>query len=569
MKILGINGIDGIFHDASASLLIDGRIIASVEEERFNKIKHSSGLPINAIKFCLVEANLTFDDLDMIGYYLSPDALLMNLFWEIISKYRIPKKNIQYYESVSLKIRSIYNRLKDIFNFKNDIPLYYLNHHLCHAASAYFLSKFREALILTIDGSGDTESAALFCGQNGKIFKVSSILKYPYSLGFIYAVIADLLGLGWIEGPGKLMALAAYGKPNPELFSDIIILKDDIDNPVEIDISFFDYHLGGKGLSKKGRERFGKARHPEEKFSSFHYEIAASVQKVMEDTILHIVRVIKKRYPDIDALCYAGGMALNILVNAKIKQSGLFSNIFIPPAAYDGGTSLGCALYLASIYEDNFSYPPNFSVYLGPSIKNDDIKNILSRYKNKLAWMKMSDIELVKTVAKDLAAKKIVGWIQGKMEWGPRALGNRSILSHPGSLVLKERLNTSIKKREFYRPFGVSILKECSSEWFDIDDSPYMLYECRVKQNLIQNIQAVIHINGTTRPQTITKEDNKLYYLLIRAFYEYTSLPLILNTSFNLAGETLVNTPEDALRIFMKTELDILVINNFYIQKLI
>lgn len=570
MIILGINGINDIFHDASASIVIDGKIVASVEEERFNRIKHTNGVPVNAIKFCLNEAKISIQDVDMIGYYLCGDTLFKNFVAEIVSKYNININKIKHYVKVAFQIKDIIKYIRKKFDFSKDIPCHHLNHHICHAASAYFLSKFHESIILTVDGSGDEETIALFYGKNGKIFKITSFLNYPYSLGFIYTVIADFLGLGWIEGPGKLMALAAYGEPNDKLFSDIIVLKDDIKRPIEIDLSFFDYYLGGHGLSKKGERRFGVPRSPEEPFQDRHYEIAASVQYAVEKAILHLLKIIKRYYNFANNLCYAGGMALNILINRRIKESNLFSNVYIPPAAYDGGTSLGAALYLASLYEDkNILETNSFNVYLGPKIIKKEILFSITKYKKlyNFNYYELDTRDLIQKVAHDLANKRIVGWVQGRMEWGPRALGNRSILAHPGFIEIKHKLNRSIKKREFYRPYGVSILQEHAEEWFGIIDSPYMLYECSVKKNFIKNIPAVIHINNTTRPQTVRYEDNPIFYNLIKEFYKLTGLPLLLNTSFNRPGEPLVNTPEEILNNFFKTELDVVVINNFYLSK--
>ena len=566
LKILGINGINDIFHDASATLIVDNKIIASVEEERFNRKKHSNGIPFNAINFCLNRSGLSFEDLDHVGYYLDPVVLKKTFVDDIVQKFNCPQDGLEYYSQVAKNISNLRRILESHYSFNPNTTLHFLNHHLVHASSAYYISGFNSSAILTIDGSGDRETCTLYSGNEQNITKISDFLVYPYSLGFIYTIFSDHLGLGWIEGPGKLMGLAGYGEPDLSQFEDIIYLSDDPGQPITIDLSFFNYHTGGSGFSSKGLSRFGQPRKSDQPLEKKHYDLAASVQLMLEKAIVHIVKKIPELLPETKNLCLAGGVCLNVCTNRRIVDSQLFEHVFITPPAYDGGTSLGCALYLNTQYTGFRNYA--FDVYAGPDISKDfDIKSALLKYPDQINWELLSEPQLFDTASDYLVKNKIIGWVQGRMEMGPRALGNRSILTNAMNENAKDLLNTRVKKREAFRPYAPSILKEESINWFNIAESPFMLLEAKVPTDIASRVPGIVHVDGTTRPQTVSREKNFKYYMLINAFYRKTGVPLVLNTSFNLHGEPVVNRPEEAINDFLLTDMDALFIDNYYITK--
>jgi carbamoyltransferase len=566
MIILGINGIKDIFHDASATLIVNNKIVASVEEERFNRKKHSDGIPFNAINFCLKRAGIKFSDIDHIGYYIDPQVLKKTFVDDVVSKYGATPSNLQYYVDAANNISQVKDVLARLFPFSSKTKFHYLNHHLAHASSAYYISGFNESAILTIDGAGDRETSTLYCGRGPHLYKVHDFLVYPESLGFIYTVFSSHLGFDWISGPGKLMGLAAYGAPEVNLFDDVINLLDDPSRPIKIDLSFFTYHVGGSGLSEKGKQRFGEARQAEEPLKQEHYDLAASIQKVLEISIMHLVSMIPKLLPQQKKLCFAGGVALNINTNKRIIDSKLFRNFFVPPPANDAGTSLGCALYLNAKY--NNSSKIKFDVYCGPDIIEDfNIESALNKFSDKLSWKRLSEEELYETAANYILNNKIIGWAQGRMECGPRALGNRSILTNAMNPKAKKELNYRVKNREPFRPYAASVLVEEANKWFDLDESPYMLFESRIHPNKRKHVPGIVHVDGTSRPQTVSRENNPRFHKLIEKFYQLTGVPMILNTSFNIHGEPIINTPEEAITDLLNTDMDAIFISDYYIVK--
>jgi len=563
--ILGINGVEGIFHDASASIIMDNKIITCVEEERFNRIKHSNGIPFNAIDFCLKKANVSFEEVEHIGYYLDPYILKKVFVDDIVSKFPCQVEKLQYLIDAADRASRVETTIKE--KYGSMLPkFHYVNHHLAHASSAYYISGFDESAILTLDGSGERETCVIYYAKGNQITKIQDILVYPESLGFIYTIIANHLGLGWIEGPGKLMGLAGYGTPLPELFNDIIILNSDIKCPIKIDLSFFNYHIGGTGLTAKGLERFGQPRQAGEELSKKHYDLAASIQQMLEKAVMHVVSFIPKVIPQTRNLCFSGGIALNVRANRVILDSGLFDNFFIPPHVYDAGTSLGCALYLNAKYNGNHNY--KFNVYCGPNIEDFDISYALTKFKDSLRWEKLDEHSLCVKAAQYIKDNKIIGWSQGGMEYGPRALGNRSILTNPMNANAKDELNSKVKHRESFRPYAPSVLQEESRKWFDLTKpSPFMLIEAYVLPEKRSIVPGITHVDGTSRIQTVTKEDNPMYYNLIECFFQVTGVPLVLNTSFNRHGEPVVNKPDEAISILMETGMDALFIGNYHIIK--
>jgi carbamoyltransferase len=563
---LGINGVDGIFHDASASLVKDGEIIASVEEERFNRKKHSNGIPFNAISYCLKRANIAFDQVDHIGYYLDPLTLKRTMFDDVVAKFECPPEKIRYLADAAARISVVKPTLIDAYDASHDVDFHYINHHLAHAASAYFVSGFERSAILTLDGSGDRETCVLFKAEGAGISKVQDILVYPESLGYIYTIVASHIGLGWIEGPGKLMGLAGYGRPDPDLFKDIVMLNDDPRRPIEIDLSYFGYHLGESGLPAKTTERFGPPRQPADPLSKQHCNLAASTQYMLENAVLHVVRQIPELLPGSSNLCFAGGVALNVRVNRLIIDSRLFRRLFVPPPAHDGGTSLGCALYLAAMNSKEHKF--SFDVYCGPDVATEfQVESVLDTYSGKVRWEKLAERELVERAVESLTQNKIIGWAQGRMECGPRALGNRSILANAMNPRTKDELNERVKHREPFRPYSPSVLREKCVEWFDVEESPYMLIEAMVLKEKRRMIPAVTHVDGTSRVQTVTPGGNPRFYNLIKRFYERTGVPVVLNTSFNQHGEPIVNRPEEAVEMLLQTDLDEVFVGDYHVTK--
>ncbi len=566
MNILGINGINDLFHDASATLIMDNQIIASVEEERFNRKKHSNGIPFHAVEFCLNRGGITLADIDHIGYYLDPAVLRKVFVDDVVAKYGASPASLAYYSKAAEDISRVRDVLFSHFRFGRKTQFHYINHHLAHAGSAYYISGFHDSSVLTIDGSGDRETCTLYHGSGPNLKKAHDFLLYPESLGFLYTVFASHLGLGWISGPGKLMGLAGYGKVSPGLLDDIIVLAEDPYKPVSIDLSFFNYHIGGSGFSQKGLERFGKPRQPHEPLEQIHCDLAATMQNALEDAILHLVKMIPHHLPKVENLCFAGGVALNVCTNRRIHDLGLFEGFFVSPPAYDGGTSLGCALVLDAKTTGCGAH--EFNVYSGPDISRDfDIEAAIETYVDRVRWSRMSEDQLCHTAAKMISENKIIGWVQGRMECGPRALGNRSILTNPVNRHAKDDLNTRVKKREYFRPYAPSVLAEECLNWFDIASSPYMLMEAKVHSHKREKVPGIVHVDGTARPQSVTEQQNPRYYKLICKVHELTGVPMVLNTSFNMHGEPIVNTPEDAIEDLLGSGLDALFVGDYCIVR--
>jgi carbamoyltransferase len=594
MIILGVCGAEAIFHDSSATLVIDGTIVASVEEERFNRKKHSDGLPFNAIAYCLQKGGVSPSDIDDVGFFLEPDALLKRMHGDIAQQYGHVPRTIAYLVEATANSFRMEEKLRERFTFGARTRFHYLNHHLTHASSAYHISGFERAAVLTIDGFGERESATLYSGSPTRLERVHEFLAFPESLGLLYNAVAAHLGLGWVSGPGKLMGLAGYGTPDPRLFQDVILLLDDARRPVEIDASFLDFFRlaliwstfrkhaadgkartfgrtssfvrGASGLSDKAMERLGEPRLAGDALTQRHCDVAASMQDALERAVLQIVRQVPKWLPDETNLCFAGGVALNVSTNRRIVDSDMFERLFVPPPANDGGTSLGCALYLTSLRSRRWRY--DFDVYSGPHIEDDfDVEAACSLFGDRITYQALDEDELVRRAADCLVANKLVGWVQGRMECGPRALGGRSILANPMDPGVKDALNARVKKREAFRPYAPSVLREESSNWFDLDESPFMLLEATVHPHQRDRVPGIVHVDGTSRPQTVTESANPRYYRLIRAFYERSGVPLILNTSFNRHGEPIVNRPEEAITVLLETELDELFLGRYHIRR--
>tara|TARA_B100001540_G_scaffold314756_1_gene340392 strand:+ start:1396 stop:3231 length:1836 start_codon:yes stop_codon:yes gene_type:complete len=593
--VKSILGISAFYHDSAAAILVDGKIIAAAQEERFTRIKHDASYPFNAIEFVLKYSGLKLNEVDQIIFFEKPFLKFERLLETYVAF--APKGFTSFCKAIPIWINEklfqkkfLFNQLKKHdSNFKNTEKMFFSEHHLSHAASAFFPSPFEEAIILTADGVGEWATTTVAVGKQNSL-EIKKEIHFPHSLGLLYSAFTYYIGFKVNSGEYKLMGLAPYGKPN---FVDKIYKLVDIkeDGTFRLDQSYFNYATGLTMTNDKFNKLFGnKPRNPEtENLTQFHMDIACSIQKVTELIMIRLARSLKSEYGS-NNLCLAGGVALNCVANGKILKEKIFKNIWIQPAAGDAGGSLGAALALWHLEQNN---PRNVvstdnmnGSYLGPEYEQNEIeiqlKNIGANF------IVLEDDELIERTAEDLSNGNAIGWFQGRMEFGPRALGARSILADPRSENTQKNLNLKVKYRESFRPFAPSILREDLSDWFDLDtDSPYMLLVTNIqKQKTLETtedqdklfgieklnikrseIPAVTHIDYSARIQTVHKETNKKYYKLIKKFKEKTGCPVIVNTSFNVRGEPIVNTPKDAFNCFMGTELEKLVIGNCYLDK--
>jgi carbamoyltransferase len=573
MKILGLNSYHG---DSSACLVIDGKLIAAVAEERFKREKHWSGLPLESINYCLKEANISIDDVDYIAINRNPKAnFLRKLIWTLIHQ---PSSRLIKNRAENLKkILTIKEDILSHFQSKNNsIKTFYIEHHLAHAASTFFVSPFEESAILTIDGFGDFVSTLLAYGKGNKIYPIKRIF-FPHSLGLFYLTITQFLGFWNYGDEYKVMGLAAYGKPiYLDKFKKIVKLKKD-GSGFQLDTSYFLHISKGatstwfnqkpvidRMFSDKFIKEFGKPREPNTEINQRDMDLAASLQALTEEIYFALLNYLYKVTKS-QNICLAGGVALNSSANGKIFERTPFKEIFIQPAASDDGGAIGAAFYLWNhILNQKRSFIMEHA-YWGPKYSEDEIE--LALKKSNLNYVKLKDEELLPKVAKDIADGKIVGWFQGRMEFGPRALGNRSIVVDPRRKEMKDILNERIKRREWFRPFAPSILEEEVDKWFEINyPEPFMIKTYKWKEEKRHLVPAVVHEDGTGRLQTVSKKTNPRYWQLIKEFQNLTGIPIVLNTSFN-ENEPIVNKPEEAIDCFLRTKMDVLVLENFYVSR--
>ena len=590
-----ILGISAFYHDSAACILIDGKIIAAAQEERFTRKKHDPSYPKNAIEFVLNFSNLKLNEIDQIVFFEKPFLKFERLLETYVAF--APKGFVSFSKAIPLWIKEklfqknfLFNKLKQHDqNYKLDNNIFFSEHHLSHAASAFFPSPFEEAVILTADGVGEWATTTVAVGKGNQL-EIKKEIHFPHSLGLLYSAFTYYVGFKVNSGEYKLMGLAPYGKPiYEEKIKKLIDIKED--GTFRLDQKYFDYATGLTMTNKKFNELFGQKPRDavKEKITQFHMDIAASIQKVTEEIMIKLLKSIRKDY-NIKNLCLAGGVALNCVANGKILKEKIFDNIWIQPAAGDAGGSLGAALALW--YEDNNNLRKSNleddmqGSYLGPQYSQKQIEEKLNSVGAIFVTLNYDD--LIDQTAENLSKEKAIGWFQGRMEFGPRALGNRSILGDPRSDKMQKNLNLKVKFRESFRPFAPSILIEDTSKWFNLDvESPYMLFvsEINSKKKIEMNesqkklfgieklnikrskIPAVTHIDYSARIQTVKQKTNKIYYDLISKFKEKTNCPIIVNTSFNVRGEPIVNTPQDAFNCFMGTNLDFLVIGNCVLDK--
>ena len=563
-------GISCYYHDSAAALLKNGRVIAAVEEERFTRKKFDDDFPHKAIQWCLDEAKIKPDQIDSVAFYDKPILKFERLLDNYIA---VAPRGL--YSFLDVIPKWIHKRLwikndikKSLKGFTGDII--FPEHHLSHAAHAFYTSPFEESAILTIDGVGEWSTTSYGYAKNDTV-KITNDIRWPHSLGLFYSAFTYFLGFKVNEGEYKLMGLSSYGKPKfyDLILDNLIDVKDD--GSIHLNMEYFAFTYDKVMTSKKFSELFGiNPKSKDEKTLQIHFDIGASAQKVLEDVILKMVNHIHSK-TKMKNICIGGGVALNGVANYKILKESPFENIHIPPSPGDAGSAVGAAQYLYYVYHKNSKNTPkdiseliHENVYVGPSFSEMDIKKFLDS--NNISYEMFDRSSLLKKTAQLISEGNIVGWYQGKMEWGPRALGNRSILADPRKAEMKDILNAKIKHRESFRPFAPSILEEYAGEYFDIDvASPYMLMVAPVKKP--NEIPAVTHVDGTGRLQTVSKTSNPLYYDLINEFYKITNIPVIINTSMNVMGEPIVNTPEQAYQMIVKTDMDYVVLNNFIISK--
>ena len=590
-----ILGISAFYHDSAACILKDGKILAAAQEERFTRKKHDSSYPYNAIKFVLKYANLSLNEVDQIVFFEKPFLKFERLLETYVAF--APRGFFSFAKAMPLWIKEklfqknlLFNKLKNHDkNYKSDMNIYFSDHHLSHAASAFFPSPFEEAVIITADGVGEWATTTVAVGKK-EFLEIKKEIHFPHSIGLLYSAFTYYTGFKVNSGEYKLMGLAPYGNPiYKNKVKKLIDIKDD--GTFRMDQTYFNYSTGFKMTSEKFHKLFGqKPRDPnKERITQFHMDIAASIQAVTEEIMIKLAKAARIDY-GIKNLCLAGGVALNCVANGKILRSKIFDRIWIQPAAGDAGGSLGAALALWYLENGNKrvsnSDDDMKGAYLGNEFSQDEIEKELN-----LAGAKFETFDyenLIKNTSDLISNDKIIGWFQGRMEFGPRSLGARSILADPRSDKMQRNLNLKVKYRESFRPFAPSVLRDDLTEWFDMNvDSPYMLLVANISQhkkiemsddqkklfgidklNIKRSeIPAVTHVDYSARIQTVDYKTNKRYYDLIKEFKKKTSCPILVNTSFNVRGEPIVNTPAESFNCFMGTDLDYLVIGNCILDK--
>lgn len=561
-----ILGINSAYHESSACLLRDGRIIAAVEEERFNRVKHAkipsilnpNELPEQSIRYCLREGGISFREIDHIGFSFNPERRLLNI--AVKDKVKADSWGSRSGETCFYdKIRTVPQKLEGMFGIDISSKFNWIEHHYCHAASSYFVSPYDKAAILSIDGIGEISTTFLGIGEGNRI-KIIKELQYPDSLGFLWEKFSKYLGFDEYDA-AKVMGLAAYGDSNRymEEFRSIIRIGN---GDFSIDNQVLRFRVEDYGAME---DIFGEKRQSGQQISDRHKDIAAALQHITNEVVLNLARYLKDK-TSTENLCIAGGVALNCTTNTRIIYESGFKNIFIQPAANDAGTSIGAAYY---IQNQVLGHDKNFvmdSVYLGPKFTDMEV---LSEIRNaNLEYTEESEVE--KKIAYLLSQGKIVGWFQGRMEVGPRALGNRSLLADPRNPNMRNMLNSKVKHREYFRPFAPSVLEEDAGKWFNIYSeslsSNWMLFAFSVKEDKKDIIPAVLHVDGTGRVQIVDNKTNKRFHKLIQEFKILTGVPMILNTSLN-DNEPIVCTPKDAINTFMNTKIDSLVLNNYLVTR--
>lgn len=560
-----ILGISCYYHDSAAALLKDGVVVAAAHEERFTRKKHDSDFPRNAVKYCLAHAGITAQELDAVGFYDKPFVKFERILATTVATF--PGSLPSFLKAIPVWLKDklwVRNLIKHELRFEG--PIYFTEHHESHAASAFLVSPFEEAAILTVDGVGEWATATYGVGK-GTDIKILKEIRFPDSLGLLYSAFTYYLGFKVNSAEYKVMGLAPYGKP---VYYDKAMKLIEVfdDGSFKMNMKYFSYAGGLRMTNRAFDELFGQPpRDPEGKLDQFHMDMAATVQKITEEIVMkmgsYLHRTTGQKY-----CCLAGGVALNCVANGILLREGPFEDLFIQPAAGDAGGALGAATF---IYHTILGHPRNYVMnhaYLGPEYSDDEIENYLR--KQGVKFHKYPREEMLKRTAELMANQKVIGWFQGRMEYGPRALGSRSIIADARNPENWKRVNLKIKFRESFRPFAPTVLEERVSDYFDLDrPSPYMLLVAQVKKEHQEknSIPAVTHVDGSARIQTINREQNAEYYDLVKEFERQSGCGVIINTSFNVRGEPIVCTPHDAYLCFMRTNMDNLVLSNYILEK--
>ena len=584
-----ILGISAYYHDSAACLLKNGKIIAAVQEERFTRIKHDQNFPVNSINYCFKEAGINIDDIEIVAFYDKP-FLKFERILETYLAYA-PKGIKSFLKAIPVWIKKklwIKSLIQGELGYNGKII--FPEHHESHAASAFFTSPYKNAAFLTMDGVGEWTTSSFGIGNENKI-QILADIKFPHSLGLLYSAFTYYTGFKVNSGEYKIMGLAPYGEPTYKdlIYEHLIDVKDD--GSFLLDMSYFNYGVGLTMTSEKFNKLFGgKPRKPESEVTQKEMDLARSIQEVTEEIVLKIAKYVRNK-TGMTKLCLAGGVALNCVSNGKLLRSKIFDDIFIQPASGDAGGALGCALIGWYMYSDNkrIADEKNDSMngcYLGPKFSNNEIEMYLEA--NGYKYNRLPEDELIEKTVDLISKQNVIGWFQGRMEFGPRALGNRTIIGDPRSSDTQKTINLKIKYRESFRPFAPSIRIENISEYFEINrPSPYMLLVADIKAskqikmskeeqsyfglkklNICRSeLPAITHVDYSARIQSVSKKSNSKYHRLLSKFYEKYNCPVLVNTSFNVRGEPIVCTPHDAYMCFMRTEMDYLILNNYILSK--
>jgi len=585
-----ILGISAFYHDSAACLIKDGEIIAAVQEERFTRKKHDHTFPVNSIQYCLKQAEIKGSDLDFISFYDKPFLKFERILETYLAYAPIGIKS--FLTAMPLWIKKklwIKELIKDELNFNGEII--FPEHHESHAASAFFPSPFQEAAFITMDGVGEWSTSSFGFGKDNQIELLADI-QFPHSLGLLYSAFTYYTGFRVNSGEYKVMGLAPYGRGKYKdlIYKNLIDVKED--GSFKMNMDYFNYCSGLTMTSSKFHKLFGGApRNPESKLTQKEMDLARSIQEVTEEIVMKMAKYVRKE-TGMKYLCLAGGVALNCVSNGKLLRSALFDDIWIQPAAGDAGGAVGCALFTWYQYLENQRKTDNISdsmrgSYLGPEFNNDSIKSFLET--NKYSFQTLTDEELPSKIADLIEREKVIGWFQGRMEFGPRALGSRTIIGDARSSEMQKIMNLKIKYRESFRPFAPSVRAENISDYFEIDrESPYMLLVANVqkdkqvkmsdeensyfgleKLNVVRSeVPAITHVDYSARIQSVNGKTNPLYHKLLTKFNDKYGCPVIVNTSFNVRGEPIVCTPKDAYRCFMRTKMDYLIMGNYLLEKI-
>ncbi len=566
-------GISCYYHDAAAALLKDGQIVAAAEEERFTRKKHDPSFPINAINHCLKSQNITIKDINHIGFYEKPILKFERLLYQHLQTFPLSIKTfITSIPSWLKKKLRITKTIRKKLKYSGDV--FFIEHHMAHAASAFLVSPFEKAAILTVDGVGEWTTTAYGIAENNNITLLKEI-RFPHSLGLLYSTITAYLGFSVNNSEYKVMGLAPYGNMNRKTnkyykkLQEVIDIKQD--GSYRLNMNYFVFHYAKKMPSKELCTLLeGPIRKKESEIGQRHKDIAAALQMLLEDVMIKMLKHLYKE-TKCENLAMAGGVALNSVCNGKILRNTPFKKIWIQPNATDGGTSIGAAAYVYNTILGHKREHALTHAYLGPEYTTKKIEQFLHGKEIKYREFK-DEQELIETTAKLIHENKIVAWFQGQMEWGPRALGARSILANPCNPKAKELLNSKVKHREKFRPFAPVVCHEDAQEYFECDNpipapTDFMLMVYPIRKEYWDKVPAVTHVDGTGRLQTIKKEQNPAYYKLIKEFGKLSGIPMLINTSFNIRGEPIVCTPEDAYKCMMGTEIDCLIIGSFLIKR--